>query len=92
MSEFSIFKQPSDVMLEIAIKVKKMRKKNGFTQIEFSKKSGISLGSYKRFEQTGEISFVSLLKTAKLLGVLEDFDGLFNEKEHLPKNIKKLFE
>ena len=78
MSEYSIFKQPSDVMLEIAIKV--------------SKKSGISLGSYKRFEQTGEISFVSLLKTANLLGVLEDFDGLFNEKEHLSKNIKKLFE
>lgn len=52
------------------------------TQAELSVRSGVSLASLKRFEQTGEISFVSLLKIASVLDVMEEFDQLFTKKEY----------
>ena len=42
-----------------------------------AERSGVSLGSYRRFEQTGEIAFSSLLLVAAALGRLEDFLLLF---------------
>lgn len=52
------------------------------TQKELSEKAGISLASFKRFEQTGEISFVSLIKIADVLGETEGFKNLFCSKEY----------
>ncbi len=37
----------------------------------------MSYASLRRFEQTGEIAIASLLKLAKVLGCLEDFNLLF---------------
>ena len=47
------------------------------TQSELAERSGVSLGSLKRFERTGEISWVSLLALAEALDVLSDFERLF---------------
>lgn len=92
MSEFSIFKQPHEVMLEISSREKKLRKKQKITQAELAKKTGVSLGSLKRFEQTGEISLSALLKIARFLDVLNDFDLIFASNEETPQGIEKLFE
>jgi transcriptional regulator with XRE-family HTH domain len=92
MGEFSIFKQVSEVSLEIASRLKLKRKKLNFTQSRLAKNAGISLGSLQRFEQTGEISLISLLKISNVLESLEDFDNIFEEKEELDKKIEKLFE
>ncbi|MBI2257692.1 MAG: helix-turn-helix transcriptional regulator [Flavobacteriia bacterium] len=85
-----LFKQPSDYLLEIAKKEKNFRKRKKYTQTDLANRAGISLGSLKRFEQTGEISFNSLLKIAHVLDVLEDFENLFKEKD-VPTFIQKLF-
>ncbi len=45
-------------------------------------RSGVSLGSIKRFERTGEISLVSLIKLAYALGYEEDFNQLFMRKNY----------
>ena len=50
--------------------------------MELSTRSGVSLASLKRFEQTGEISLVSLLKIAVVLEDVESFDALFTRKEY----------
>jgi transcriptional regulator with XRE-family HTH domain len=92
MGEFSIFKQVGEVSLEIASRLKLKRKKLNFTQAHLAKNAGISLGSLQRFEQTGEISLISLLKISNVLESLEDFDNIFEEKENLDKKIEKLFE
>ena len=42
----------------------------------------MSLGSVKRFEQSGEISLASLLKIALVLDRLGDFEGLFVKAEY----------
>ena len=55
-----------------------------------AERSGVSLGSLKRFEITGKISLDSLLKLTHLLGRLNEFDNLLLVKENLD-DVKKLF-
>lgn len=75
-------KYPEEVAKDIALAEKKKRKKRRLTQEELSARAGISVGSLRRFEQTGEISFVSLLKIAAVLGELNQFAELFISKEY----------
>ena len=51
-------------MEELVLKVQQLRKKNGISQFELFKRSGVSFGSIKRFETTGQITLESLLKQA----------------------------
>jgi DNA-binding XRE family transcriptional regulator len=46
-----------------------------FTQVELSQRAGVSLGSYRRFEQGGRIEFVNLIGIAQTLGVDDDFES-----------------
>ena len=44
-----------------------------------AERTGVSYGSIRRFEQTGEISLLSLVKIANALDCLEDFNELFKK-------------
>ncbi len=55
-----------------------------------AERSGVSLGSLKRFENTGKISLEFLLKLMHLLGRLHEFDQLLIIKEN-PEDLQKLF-
>lgn len=59
-----------------------IRKNVKMTQITLAERSGVSLGSIKRFEHTGEISLSSLLKLAFVLGYESDFNNLFTRKNY----------
>ncbi len=78
MSEFSVHKQSSEVLLELMHKVKVIRKGQKLSQEELALRSGVSFGSIKRFERTGKISLESLLKIAHVLGRLAEIDWIFN--------------
>ncbi|MCF8352615.1 MAG: helix-turn-helix transcriptional regulator [Bacteroidales bacterium] len=67
-----------------------MRKRLKISQKEMAERSGVSLGSLKRFESSGKISLESLLKLVHLLGRLSDFDKVLEEKENLD-DIERLF-
>ena len=73
---------PTEIAKEVGLRVKAKRKKRKLTQAELSKRAGLSLASLKRFEQTGEISFVSLIKIAVVLDEIDEFDDLFARKEY----------
>jgi transcriptional regulator with XRE-family HTH domain len=77
MNQYNIKKQPSSVLLEIAARHKKIRKSQNLSQAELAKRSGVTLGSLKRFETTGQINFESLLKLAHFFDRLEEFDSIF---------------
>jgi len=77
MSKYNITKTPTDVMKELVFKIQQLRKKHGISQLELSKRSGISFGSIKRFETTGQISLESLLKLAYFFNRLDDFTPVF---------------
>lgn len=66
-----------EVSSAIAQRMRARRKEQGLTQAQLSERSGVSLGSLKRFEQTGEVSLSSLVNLAMALGCQRDFDGLF---------------
>lgn len=72
---------PKEIQMEIAKNIKAKRKKMKLTQEEFSKKSGVSLGSIKRFENTGEISLFSLVKIAIVLECEDELLNLFKKAQ-----------
>lgn len=76
------------VLLEsIAQRVKAIRLDYNWTQAEVSKRSGVTLGSIRRFEQTGEISLASLYKISEALLRINDWNQLF-----LPKPVMSIKE
>ena len=79
---FAQLKFPKEIAKDIALQEKAKRKKRKLTQKELSARTGVSLASLKRFEQTGEISFVSLLKIAFVLDETDNFEKLFTSREY----------
>lgn len=59
-------------------KIVRLRKRKKITQKQLAARSGVSLGSLKRFEQSGEISLQSLTKIAIALDVENELEDLFN--------------
>jgi transcriptional regulator with XRE-family HTH domain len=90
MINFAINKKPYDFLQEIALRHKALRKQAGFSQSELAKRSGVSLGSIKRFEREGQISLESLLKLTDVLNRLNDFEAILQPLENLDA-IEKLF-
>lgn len=91
MNKYSIDKLPGEVRLDIAHKHKKLRKQRGLSQKELAERSGVSLGSLKRFETQGQISLESLLKLVFVLGRLSEFENVLKPDDNL-KHIEKLFD
>lgn len=71
----------NEINIEIAKRVVSLRKRKKISQVELAKKSGVSFGSIKRFEQTGEISLASLTKIAIALNAESGLDNLFADVE-----------
>ncbi len=67
----------SEINNEIAGKIIRLRKRKKISQKELASRSGVSLGSIKRFEQSGEISLQSLTKIAIALDVEKELEHLF---------------
>lgn len=91
MNKYSVDKLPRDVRLEIADKHKKLRKQKGLSQADLAERSGVSLGSLKRFETKGQVSLESLLKLVSVLGRLSDFESVLKPEKDL-KRIERLFD
>ena len=68
----------TEINNEIARKIVRLRKRKKITQKQLAARSGVSLGSLKRFEQSGEISLQSLTKIAIALDVENELEGLFD--------------
>ena len=73
-------KTPNDIAKELVEKIKQHRKKFKFSQVELASKSGVSLGSIKRFESKYEISLNSFIKLLIALNLERDLENLFTQK------------
>ena len=87
---FSLEPTPIEVSRKLATRHRALRKQLKMSQQEMADRSGVSLGSLKRFESTGKISLESLLKLIHLLGRLNEFDKLLLLKD-TPRDLEKLF-
>ncbi len=70
-------KSLSEHLADIAKRAKDKRLLLNMTQVELAERSGVSLGSVRRFENKGLISLAALLNIALVLGNLDDFEHLF---------------
>ena len=68
----------TEINNNIAQMIVRLRKRKKITQKQLAARSGVSLGSLKRFEQSGEISLQSLTKIAIALDVENELEDLFN--------------
>jgi len=76
-------RSPENIRIDLARRFKQCRKNKKITQQELSKRTLISYGTIKRFEQTGYISLDVLIVIASALDMSTDFDLLFNPKKNL---------
>ena len=89
LSEFVEVDTVDNVNFRLVERVKERRKEMGLTREELSKRSGVSYASIRRFEETGQISLISLLKIANVFNTLKDFDYLF--KDEIILNYKEYY-
>ena len=70
---------PQEINKRIAERLRLVRKRRKLSQERLSEKSGVSLGSVKRFERSGEISLISLTKIAIALDLEQGLKDLFKD-------------
>lgn len=75
-------KTPNDIAHELVEKIKQHRKKLKISQAQLASKSGVSLGSIKRFESKYEISLNSFIKILIALNLEQDLENLFTQKKY----------
>ena len=73
---------PGDVAINLAHRVKQRRLELNLTQEGLSRRAGLKLPTYRRFERTGEISLNGLLRIAFALDMLQDFELLFSQRQY----------
>jgi transcriptional regulator with XRE-family HTH domain len=75
-----------DMTEYIRSSLRNTRLEKNLTQEGLAERSGVSLGTLKKFESTGQISLESLLKLCLALDLLNKFENLFDKKEQ-PKSL-----
>ena len=73
---------PGSILKKIAERAKRNRLELNLSQSALAGKSGVSLGSLKRFEQSAEISLKNLVMLASSLDATEEFSLLFARKKY----------
>ncbi|MBD5131886.1 MAG: helix-turn-helix transcriptional regulator [Clostridiales bacterium] len=81
IKEFVPVLTEQSVIADLVKRVKLRRKELGITQRDMAQKSGVSFGSVRRFEETGDISLSSLVKIGHTIGCLQDFNELFKSSK-----------
>lgn len=73
---------PNEVALQIAARIKARRLELNLTQEGLATRAGVKFATYRRFEQTGEISLRGLLQIGFALNALSEFEQLFAQKQY----------
>ena len=82
MQEY-ILETASEIDMKLAKRLKNIRRRRKITQKQLAMRSNVSYASLKKFEQTGEISLISLTKIVMELGLTDELNSLFTEPVYL---------
>ena len=74
-----IWETPEEINLQLAKRLFGIRKRRGISRERMSEMSGVSFGSLKRFETTGQISLLSLTRLAVALDCADEIRRLFED-------------
>ena len=73
-----IWETAEELDLKLAQRVRNIRKRRSISQEKLASMSGVSYGSVKRFESTGQISLLSLTKIAMALDIADELRNICN--------------
>ncbi|RHO36173.1 helix-turn-helix domain-containing protein [Clostridium sp. AM16-23] len=74
-----IWETAKELDLKLAQRVRNIRKRRSISQEKLASMSGVSYGSVKRFESTGQISLLSLTKIAMALDIADELRNIFSQ-------------
>ena len=77
--EALVWETAEELDQKLASRVRNIRKRRSISQEKLSKMSGVSYGSVKRFETTGQISLLSLTKIAMALDIADELRTIFTQ-------------
>ena len=69
---------PKELAASVALRFKQLRRRKKISVRELSLRSGVGNSTIRRFEATGEIAFLSLIKIASVLNEEEELADLFS--------------
>ncbi len=70
---------PSDISLTLGRRVQARRLDHGWTQAELAARAAVAVDTLKKFERTGQVSLLRLIRLAIALGSVNEFEGLLRE-------------
>ena len=76
MEQF-VWETAEELDQKLAQRVRNIRKRRSISQEKLASMSGVSYGSIKRFETSGQISLISLTKIAMALDIADELRNLF---------------
>ena len=79
---FNLQQTPEQLTRGVAKRAAERRKELGLTQAVLASRAAVSLGSLRRFEQTGQVSFDSLVRICIALGCEDDLNVLFAKRAY----------
>ena len=74
-----IWETAKELDLKLAQRIRNIRKRRSISQEKLASMSGVSYGSVKRFESTGQISLLSLTKIAMALDIADELRNIFSQ-------------
>lgn len=74
-----VWETAEELNQKLAERVRNIRRRRSISQQKLADMSGVSYGSIKRFEQTGQISLLSLTRIAMALDIADELRNLFTE-------------
>ena len=81
--EALVWETPEELDQNLADRVRNIRRRRSISQQKLAKMSGVSYGSIKRFETTGQISLISLTRIAIALGIADELRNIFSKVPYL---------
>lgn len=72
-----IWETAEELDQKLARRVRNIRKRRSISQEKLAQMSGVSYGSIKRFEASGQISLISLTKIAMALEIADELRTIF---------------
>lgn len=77
--EAFVWETAEELDKKLADRVRNIRRRRSISQQKLSSMSGVSYGSIKRFESTGQISLLSLTKIAIALDIADELRNAFTQ-------------
>ena len=74
-----IWETAEELDQKLARRVRNIRKRRSISQEKLAQMSGVSYGSIKRFEASGQISLISLTKIAMALEIADELRTIFTQ-------------